>query len=81
MGLRHISAIESTEDSGWLPSHDLAEAVGLYFVNRWKNNDRPRAGALGLPASTKMSAAGELVNHQPNATPLKAAGGSSGRHK
>jgi len=44
--LRHILAIESTKDSGWLSAHDLAEAVDLYFANRWKNNDRPRAGAL-----------------------------------
>ena len=50
--IRHIS------------SNDLAEAVDLYFANRWKNNDQPRAGALGLPASTKMSAAGGLVNRK-----------------
>ena len=79
--LRHILAIESTKDSGWLSSHDLAEAVDLYFANRWRNNDRPKAGALGLPASTKMSVAGGLINHPSSTTQLKASGGSSGSHK
>ena len=79
--LRHILAIESTKDVGWLAPHDLAEAVDLYFANRWKINDRPRAGALGLPATTKMTTAGGLANHPPSATPMKAVGGSNGNHK
>jgi len=33
--LRHILGIGSTKDSGWLPSYDLAEALDLYFANRW----------------------------------------------
>jgi len=51
--LRHILAIESTEDEGWLPSHELAEAMDLYFANRWPN-DKPRVGVLGVPPSNKM---------------------------
>jgi len=42
--LRHILAIGSTKDEGWLPSHELAEAVDLYFANRWPN-DKLRVGA------------------------------------
>ena len=51
--LKHILAIESSKPDGWLQVHDLAEAVDLYFANRWQHNDRPRVGALGIPASTK----------------------------
>ena len=61
--LKHILAIESSKDDGWLSSHDLAEAVDLYFANRWQHNDRPRAGALGIPASTKAAGGGGSGNH------------------
>jgi len=51
--LRHILPIESSKETGWLPVHELAEAVDVYFANRWQHGDKPRAGALGIPASTK----------------------------
>ena len=51
--LRHILAIESNQPDGWLNIHDLADAIDLYFANRWRDGDRPRAGAVGLPATTK----------------------------
>jgi len=52
--LKHILAIESSTESGWLKVHELAEAVDLYFANSWQHGDRPRAGALGIPSSTRV---------------------------
>jgi len=55
-------AIESTKETGWLPVHELAEAVDVYFANRWQHGDKPRAGALGIPASTKPVGAVVITN-------------------
>ena len=51
--LRHILSIESNRPDGWLNIHDLADAIDLYFSNRWRDGDRPRAGAVGLPSTTR----------------------------
>jgi len=71
--LKHILAIiESTKENGWLPSSELAEAVDLYFASRWQHSDRPRAGALNIPASTKATGSGagvgELANQPTTST-------------
>jgi len=55
--LKHILTIESSTENGWLPLKDLAEAVDLYYANRWQHGERPRAGAIGIPASTRPAAA------------------------
>ena len=60
--LKHILANESSKPDGWLQTHELAEAVDLYFANRWQHNDRPRVGALGVPCSTKPGGYGATVN-------------------
>jgi len=67
--LRHILAIESSKETGWLPVHRLAEAVDVYFANRWQHGDKPRASALGIPASTKPVGAVGTTN-QPLAVPF-----------
>jgi len=46
--LKHILTIMATQSDGWLKIHDLASSViDLYFANRWRDGDKPRAGALG----------------------------------
>jgi len=60
--LKHILAIESSNETGWLKVNELAEAIDLYFANRWQHGDRPRAGALGIPASTKPASVPGLGN-------------------
>ena len=60
--LKHILAIESSNETGWLKVSELAEAIDLYFANRWQHGDRPRAGALGIPASTKPASVPGLGN-------------------
>jgi len=47
--------LRQTQSDGWLKIHDLASAIDLYFANRWRDGDKQRAGAIGLPASTKFS--------------------------
>ena len=76
--LKHILAIESSKDNGWLSSHDLAEAVDLYFANRWQHSDRPRAGALGIPASTKITGVGGSVNRPVTSSFLNSVGRCAG---
>ena len=44
--LKHVLATESTKDSGWLESRDLAEIIDTYLANYL--GDKPRAGALGI---------------------------------
>ena len=36
----HILSIESTQSDGWLKIHDLADAIDLYFANRWRDGDK-----------------------------------------
>ena len=67
--LRHILAIESSKETGWLHVHELAEAEDVYFANRWQHGDKPRAGALGIPASTKPVGAVATTN-RPVAMPF-----------
>jgi len=77
---KHILAIESSKAQGWLSVHELSEAVDLYFANRWQN-DRPRAGALGLPATTnKTVGAVGSVSH-PHVSVPKGLGSSNGNRK
>jgi transposase InsO family protein len=51
--LRHILAVESNQPDGWLKTHELANAIDLYFANRWRDGDRPRAGAVGVPSTIR----------------------------
>ncbi len=53
--LRHILAVESTLTDGWMGVQELADAIDLYMANR-HDGDRPRAGAIGITASTKANA-------------------------
>jgi len=53
---------EATLSDGWLKSHDLASTIDLYVANRWSDGDKPRAGALGLTASTKFSGTSNARN-------------------
>jgi hypothetical protein len=53
--LRHILAVESMIKDGWTGVHDLADAIDLYLANRY-DGDRPRAGAIGVLASTRANA-------------------------
>jgi len=79
--LRHILAIESSTESGWLPVHELAEAVDLYFANRWQHGDRPRAGALGISATAKSPSSagrGSRPYTQLSAKPVESPDGSRG---
>jgi len=82
--LKHILATEFTKENGWLPGSELAEAVDLYFASRWQHSDRPRAGALNIPASTKATGsgvgAGESVN-QPTTSTVKPPRSPSGNRK
>ena len=82
--LKHILAIESTKENDWLPSSELAEAVDLYFASRWQHSDRPRAGALNIPASTKATGSGagvgESVN-QPTTSTVRPPRSPSGNRK
>jgi len=82
--LKHILAIESTIDNGWLPSSELVEAVDLYFASRWQQSDRSRAGALNIPASTKATGSGagvgESVN-QPTSSTVRPPRSPSGNRK
>lgn len=55
--LKYILAIESSKEAGWLSVHELAEAIDLYYANRHQG-DRPRAGALGLPSTTRPTGGG-----------------------
>jgi len=57
--------------------HELAEAVDLYFANRWQHNDRRRAGALGVPSSTKPVGSSGSVNRSVYVTTPKSAGSPS----
>jgi len=82
--LKHILAIESTKENGWLPSSELAEAVDLSFASRWQHSDRLRAGTLNIPASTIATGsgvgAGESVN-QPTTSIVKPPRSPSGNRK
>jgi len=82
--IKHILAIESTKENGWLPSSELAKAVDLYFAGRWQHSDRPRAGALNIPASTKATgsgvAAGKSVN-QPTTSTVRPSRSPNGNRK
>jgi hypothetical protein len=49
--LRHVLSVESNQSDGWLKTHELANAIDLYFANRWRDGDRPRAGAVGVPST------------------------------
>ena len=64
--LKHILAIESSKDLGWLKVHELAEAVDLYFANRCQQGDRPYAGALGIHTSIRPTGP-TLASHRPTA--------------
>ena len=78
--LKHILAIESSKAQGWLSVHELSEAVDLYFANRWQN-DRPRAGALGLPATTNKTVGAVGSVSRPPVSAPKGLGSSNGNRK
>ena len=77
---KHILAIESSKAQGWLSVHELSEAVDLYFANRWQNN-RPRTGALGLPATTNKTVGAIGSVSRPPASVPKGLGSSDGIEK
>ena len=60
--MKHILTIESSTENGLLPLKDLAEAVDLYYTNRWQHGERPCARATGIHASTRPAAAAAQQN-------------------
>ena len=82
--LKHILAIESTKENGWLPSSELAEAVDLYFASMWQHSDRPQAGVLNIPALTKATGSGAGVSesvNQPTTSTVRPPRSPSGNRK
>ena len=79
--LKHILAIESNHEDGWLKTHELAEAVDLYFANRWQQEDRPRAGALGIPTSARSTSALGIGNRSSQYPMHKIPGSPIGNRK